>query len=213
MLTQRLKLLPAAIFLILIAFYLLPDAGSWLAVNPSGSTVSQKYDVIILLCGERDGRIETALTAYQENLAPQIIVSGGPIYVSGKSEAYFVGQILVKLGVPQKAILIEPNSASTWENALFSKKLMINKGFHSALVVTSDYHMRRACAIFRFVFHQAGFRVGYLPAPSDRFNPYQWWTSQSSIVLVIKEYAKMIYNFCLHRFTIADLIEKNYNMR
>jgi len=209
-LTKRLKLLLTFILLISIGSYALREAGRWLAINPSGNNVSPQYDAIILLCGEREGRIEKTFAAYQDNLAPRIIVSGGPIYASGKSEAEFVGEELVKRGVPREAILIEPNSKSTWENALFCRDLIINKKFHAALVVTSNYHMRRASAIFDAVFHRAGIKVGYLSAPSGRFNACQWWTSPSSIALVFKEYAKIIYNFCLDRFTIRDLCQKKY---
>jgi uncharacterized SAM-binding protein YcdF (DUF218 family) len=56
---------------------------------------------------------------------------------------------LALAGVSTNAIIIEPNSRNTRENAEFSVRLMKAQGARKAIVVTSWLHSRRALACFR----------------------------------------------------------------
>ena len=81
------------------------------------------------------------------------------ILISGKNgEA--LKPLLITFGVPDEAILIEPASVTTRENALYSKSVLKNLAGPYALL-TSDYHMYRA----RRCFERVGVPVTPNPAP------------------------------------------------
>jgi uncharacterized SAM-binding protein YcdF (DUF218 family) len=51
-----------------------------------------------------------------------------------------------RLGVPETAILLEERSRTTYENAVYTKRIL---GDASVLLVTSAGHLPRATALFR----------------------------------------------------------------
>ena len=52
-------------------------------------------------------------------------------------------QAIQQMGVPNDSIILENNATSTRESAFFTKELMIQQQFQSAIVVSSNFHMRR----------------------------------------------------------------------
>nr|VFK62325.1 MAG: Uncharacterized SAM-binding protein YcdF, DUF218 family [Candidatus Kentron sp. UNK]VFK70420.1 MAG: Uncharacterized SAM-binding protein YcdF, DUF218 family [Candidatus Kentron sp. UNK] len=107
-------------------------------------------------------RVVHAARLYHAGKAPLILVSGGTLpwrKVPPETEA--MRAFLEELGVPARAVVSEPASINTHENALFSKQILDKKGIHEILLVTSAFHMMRSAAVFRKV----GFKV--TPAPTD----------------------------------------------
>ena len=96
-------------------------------------------------------RIMHAADLYKAGKAKWIIASGGAwLYPTlGQPEALDMKEILTRFGVPQSAILTETESKDTTGNAAFSALLMHQRGFVTALLVTSAIHMPRAMAAFR----------------------------------------------------------------
>jgi len=60
---------------------------------------------------------------------------------------------LIQLGVPIKDIFSEKQSESTVENASFTRRLLEEKGIHSAIVVTSPTHTRGPRSSLKRPFH------------------------------------------------------------
>lgn len=104
-----------------------------------------------------------AAELYQQGKADRILVSGGRIeWLSGQtSPAEEMAYILGLFQVPSEAILIEPDSRNTYENALYSQKILEPMGIKRIILVTSAAHMPRSVAIFK----RLGFEV--IPAPTD----------------------------------------------
>lgn len=98
-------------------------------------------------------RLWHAARLYHEGVASTIIVSGAtaPVMETG----------LTGWDVPADSILLEPESQSTRENALFTTRVCRNRGIDRVVLVTSAWHMRRALGAFR----SAGLEV--VPAPID----------------------------------------------
>jgi uncharacterized SAM-binding protein YcdF (DUF218 family) len=69
--------------------------------------------------------------------------------------------LLDRLDVPPSAIIEEPRSLNTYQNALYTKTILDEKGLNRILLVTSAFHMPRSVAIFE----KLGFEV--IPAPTD----------------------------------------------
>ena len=91
-----------------------------------------------------------AAKLFKAGKAKKIVLTGGNVFpdASIKSEAFYIKQILIDLGVPESAILLEESSKTTEENATFSKKIIQQNNFQHILLVTSATHMPRAVKLF-----------------------------------------------------------------
>lgn len=112
---------------------------------------------------EEGDRVLYAAQLYQQDKSPLIIVSGGRISWRGKggSESADMATILSKMGVPAAAIIQEPDSFNTYENAVNVRKILETRGIRRVLLVTSAMHMPRSLLIFK---HQG---IAATPAPTD----------------------------------------------
>jgi uncharacterized SAM-binding protein YcdF (DUF218 family) len=98
-------------------------------------------DVIVVLGGGSHERPLRAEELFQQRAAPRILISG-------EGDAGINRQILISNGVPARGIEIEGKSMTTCENAEFTIKLLRAEKIHSAILVTSWYHSRRALKTF-----------------------------------------------------------------
>lgn len=72
-----------------------------------------------------------------------------------------MAKILKTMGVPASAILQDPTSLNTYENAVNVKKILKEQGIRRVLLVTSAMHMPRSLRIFQ----RQGIEA--IPAPTD----------------------------------------------
>lgn len=105
-------------------------------------------------------RAATAARAYREGVAPYVIASGGRRWGS-QIEARVLSGELRRAGVPERAILQDLWSLTTYENAIFSAALLRRLEGRRAAVVTCSWHMGRALQNFR----HAGVEACALPVP------------------------------------------------
>jgi uncharacterized SAM-binding protein YcdF (DUF218 family) len=91
----------------------------------------------------------------------RLIYSGGSGALLRKEplEADAAGRLLVALGIAKERIVLEAQSSDTYQNALFSARLLNPKPGERWLLVTSGWHMPRAIGCFR----RAGFEVEAWP--------------------------------------------------
>ena len=94
-------------------------------------------------------RCESALAAWREGLAPAIIVCGAQGGDEPMPEAVAMRGWLAAQGVPEVNIVLEDASFNTEQNLENAKALMDERGWKSAVVVTSDYHLQRALWLAR----------------------------------------------------------------
>lgn len=93
-------------------------------------------------------RATRAAELYLQGYAPVVICTGGYTVGRSRSEADGCREILEGLGVPAEAIVLEPFSRSTEENAFYAHEIMDEFGWQTALVVSDGYHLLRASWIF-----------------------------------------------------------------
>ncbi|WP_276351443.1 YdcF family protein [Cohnella caldifontis] len=95
-------------------------------------------------------RLDQALKLYREGAFSSIIVSGG-LDAGGATitEAEGMRNYLLEQGVPDGAIRMDKDSFSTYENLKFSKRIMEEEGWRTAVIVTHRYHGARAADIAR----------------------------------------------------------------
>jgi uncharacterized SAM-binding protein YcdF (DUF218 family) len=119
---------------------------------------AQAADVIIVLGAglRRDNTPGPALTRrtlhaaklWQQGLAPIIICTGGKPGNRTRAEADACAELLRGEGIPAEAILLDDQSRSTEENALYTKAIMDGQGWHTAIIVSDSYHLFRAQHLF-----------------------------------------------------------------
>ncbi|MEC1718833.1 YdcF family protein [Schinkia azotoformans] len=155
---------------------------------------AEKSDALIVLGGEIKGeRTKRAVELYNQGFAGTLIFSDGTD-LSWRTKA--VDEMIVlasELGIPDTAIKKETDSRSTYENAVYSKKLMLDNGFKSAIVVTTDWHSKRSKFIFDKVFAGSDIKLTYANAPDDRIDSLRdWWQDSEKQQIVLTEWAKFI---------------------
>lgn len=101
-------------------------------------------------------RIWYAAELYHAGKAPLIVVSGGQVFPQPglKSEADYHVDLLLRMGVPRAAIMLETASRNTAENALLTARLLRQKALAGTapqriLLVTSAVHLPRSMLLFR----------------------------------------------------------------
>lgn len=110
-----------------------------------------------------DRFIQTALL-YKKGNIKRILVSGGQngvIKEDDFSEAAFIKNKLIDLGIKAEDILIEEASKNTIENAKFCKQILQQNELDNKTIVliTSAFHMQRA----RYIFEQQSYKIRPYP--------------------------------------------------
>lgn len=153
-----------------------------------------KSDAIIVLGGEIKGeRTKRAVELYNQGLAGTLIYSDGTDLSWRTKAVDEMTALASQLGVPDVAIKKETDSRSTYENAFYSKKVVLDSGFKSAIVVTTDWHSKRSKFIFDKVFEGSNIKLTYANAPDDRIDSLKdWWKDSEKQQIVLTEWAKFI---------------------
>ncbi|WP_144463440.1 YdcF family protein [Siminovitchia fortis] len=88
-------------------------------------------------------RLEAALQYAEQHPHVKLVLSGGQGPDEFVSEAEAMKRYLVAHGIPENRFILEKNSSSTYENILYSTKLLppSTKGI---TIITSGYHLARA---------------------------------------------------------------------
>ena len=101
---------------------------------------------------------------YHQGIIQKILMTGGSgelIHHENK-EADFIKNELITSGVAEKDILIENKSRNTYENAIFSKRILDSLQLKGPYVlITSATHMPRSINIFKKA------EISIIPFPSD----------------------------------------------
>ncbi len=159
-----------------------------------------KADVIIVLGGgvvkdtkslpwSVQERARKGIELYQEKYARNMILAGGLVKGASYTESEIMRAYVEILGVAPGDIFEEKSSSSTYENAVFSKGIMENNNWHTALLVTSDYHTKRACKVFK----KLEIDVVCLSAPPDKVFENDAFRNLIDARSIIREYLATFY--------------------
>lgn len=109
-------------------------------------------------------RLLQAAKLYKLNKAKWVLVSGGDPYTGSdgrnRNQAIDMRDVLVAMGVPESAILVQGASRNTEEDILFSARMLQEQNLKSALLVTNAFHMKRAMTL------TAGTGTQWYPVPT-----------------------------------------------
>src|SRR5271170_4417726 len=150
-------------------------------------------DAVIVLSDDNfyADRVTRAAELMREGKAPVVVASGRRLRpYAGIAE--LMQHDLIERGVAKEKIIAFPQDAdNTREEALALRTLVLEKKWGSVMIVTSNYHTRRARYIFRHVFPQ-GVALAVVSARDGDFDPQQWWEKRKSFKELTREVAGML---------------------
>jgi uncharacterized SAM-binding protein YcdF (DUF218 family) len=200
------------IIILVIAYFLLSSyrvpilmkLGQYLVVEHN----AKKADLIVCLAGGDVDRPLATVDVYRQGLAPYIFRAqeekpDGMDYLKRQVKDYPTDFDLFQLvmrgfDIPDNVILTSDKRVdSTIDEARLVRKVVLDRGFKSVIIVTSPIHSRRAWLTFKKVFEDDKVEIISLPSRYQLFNPQEWWKERKYAREVIIEYEKLIY----YRFT------------
>lgn len=87
-------------------------------------------------------RLDQTVALYRQGLFPEVIVSGG-VGSEGFDEAEVMKRYLIENGVPEVRIHVDSEGATTYLTAKNAARIMREKGWQSAMVVSQYFHVPR----------------------------------------------------------------------
>jgi uncharacterized SAM-binding protein YcdF (DUF218 family) len=159
-------------------------AGRMLVLDDS----PQASDTIVMLGDDnyRGDRAARAAELLKAGWAPRVIASGRYLrpYLS---VADLEQHDLIDRGAPASAIVPFPNRAqNTREECTALAQLLTQRGWKHVLLVTSNYHTRRAGYICSRLL-PAGTELRVVAAPDSEFNPDDWWHNRQGEKIFVHE--------------------------
>jgi uncharacterized SAM-binding protein YcdF (DUF218 family) len=151
----------------------------------------QKADAAVVLAGDSWGnRILTAAQLERDGYVPKVLVSG-PDGEYGLYESDLAIPFAVKHGYPESYFVAVKNKArSTRAEAVALLPEIRREGIRRLLLVTSNYHTRRAARIFREV--APDLTIVVVGAPDQNFTPQGWWRDREGQKTFVTEWEKTI---------------------
>ena len=154
-----------------------------------------KADIVVVLAGDLYGeRILLAAELVEKGYAPRVLVSGPKNYF-GVPEHELAIPFAVARGAAEEIFDGFPIEAhSTREETHQLDRELRRRGIGKALVVTSNFHTRRA----RYIFHKHGSKdVDYVFVAADYpdFRPEDWWRSRQGRKVFVLESLKTLHSW------------------
>jgi hypothetical protein len=163
------------------------NAGSALVVD-----APERSDVILLLAGETDRRPAVALQLLDQGYGRRVLID-----VPAAERIYGFPQVQLAekyiQGLPQAAsVRVCPIvGLSTREESHDAEKCLAGESGSRVLIVTSEFHTRRALSIFRHEIRGKSFSVA--AARDERQFGTRWWTHRQWAKVCLEEWLRMLW--------------------
>jgi uncharacterized SAM-binding protein YcdF (DUF218 family) len=169
-------------------------AGRLLVVNAPESS-----DVILVLAGETDLRPTRAIELMDQGYGHRVLIN-----VPAATRIYGFSQVELAekyvQGFPRAGeFRICPiEGLSTKEEALDAEKCLANEGGTRVLIVTSEFHTRRALSVFRHEVHGKHFSVA--AARDERQFGTRWWSHRQWAKTCFDEWMRLLWWSAVERW-------------
>jgi uncharacterized SAM-binding protein YcdF (DUF218 family) len=152
----------------------------------------RKSDAIVVLGGDATGeRILKGAELEKAGYAPIVLVDGPWSLLGPESDATI--KYAEQQGFPAsyfKSVPLPGDADSTRSEADYLGKVIKASGFHKILLVTSNFHTRRAARLFRK--ENPWMEVAVVAAPYRDFSPGNWWQARPGKKVFLLEWMKTI---------------------
>ena len=168
----------------------------------------EKADVILIPGSRKTEHAIRAAELYRAGYAPYVLPSGRYSTVKGcfgeiqeryraeypgryETEWDFLRAVLMKHGVPEKAILREDRATYTWENALRSREVLASAGVkaETAILCCHAFHARRALLYYQAAMPDTRFIV--CPTATPGYTREDWHLTPKGRDRVLGEVARL----------------------
>lgn len=171
-------------FLYVVRHPLMRWAGEfWVLNDPSAPS-----DAIIVLGDDNyaGDRAFHAAELYRSGVAP-VVVASGRMLRANVSVADLIGHDLESFGIPASSVVkFSQRASNTKQEAEALSGLITRSGWKRIMIVTSNYHARRAGFIFDRVL-PPGISLRVSAARDTEFNPEDWWETRTGQKLFLDE--------------------------
>ena len=152
----------------------------------------EQADVIVTLAGDYSGsRVEKTMELLEDGWAPLALLNGATGLFDARECTLALDFARGRGADPAQVEAFCFDADSTLEESRIVDAELVNRGVHSAIVVTSNFHTRRA----RMIFHSATsgeVEYRFAAAPADGFQPDAWWRSRTGKKTLVVEYLKLV---------------------
>jgi uncharacterized SAM-binding protein YcdF (DUF218 family) len=162
-------------------------AESWVIDEPAAHA-----DAIVLLSGDNfyADRASRAAELIRQGVAPVVVASGERIRPT-VNVTELETHDLIERGVPtEKIVAFQHDAENTREEEVLVARFAADHHFKSVILVTSNYHARRALYIAHKVFPK-DISVSVAAARDADFDPEHWWEKRKSQKLFLHELVGM----------------------
>jgi DUF218 domain-containing protein len=179
--------LTAFVVLVGVAVGVGAKAGNFLVVD-----APRRSDVILVLAGETDRRPQRALELLDQGYGRRVVLD-----VPTNAKLYEFTQIdLAKKYIQDLpeggSISVCPiDGLSTKDESRDAEKCLRREGAESVLIVTSDFHTRRALQVFRREI--PGHEYSVAAAHNDEGFGSRWWTHRQWAKTFVDEWIRLIW--------------------
>lgn len=163
---------------------LLRFAGEFWVVDEPPET----SDVIVVLSGDNYDaeRATRAASLYKSGMAPRVLATGRALR-SYATTTDLMKRDLIEHGVPENAIVAFTHRADdTRDEAIAVSQFIAQHGWKEIILVTSNYHTRRAQYIYQHTL-PAGDQVLMVAAPDSDYDANYWWKTRTGVKLFFHE--------------------------
>jgi len=188
------KIALLAIVVALIAFAL--NAGRILVVRDL-----RHADAIVVLVGETDRRPALALDLLRQGYAPRVLLDASPDVRLYHWTAAEIAELYIHTLPSELAASVSvcrESALSTMDEARQARRCLYAVGARSVLVVTSEYHTRRALSMFRHAFPGRPIGVAGAVEP-DQFG-VRWWRHRQWAKMTLSEWTRLLWWECVDRW-------------
>src|SRR5262245_23567077 len=147
-----------------------------------------KSDVIVALAGDyRCNREKRAAELWRQGWADKVVVSG-----RGDPWGFHTGEAariyVMSLGVPEEKIYMICEALNTRAEARELDDLMRERGWNSAIIVTSAFHSRRATYTVERAAPDRTFYSSPVPIGFPEWTPRAWWSRRGDVYVTVREF-------------------------
>lgn len=163
----------------------------------------ERADVIFVPGGDHPDGARRAAALFAKGYAPYVLPSGRFSKLRGyfskpgedgdkadpdhETEWEYLRDILLENGVPESAILREDRATFTWENAIYSRRLLdsMNYDVKKAIIVCQAFHARRCSMYYQEQFPKTELLI--CPVETKGITRDNWYLDDDRIDVVLGE--------------------------